>query len=159
MPSPGSPSGAGDPFTDLVNRLLGLTPDTAAPPARRVSIGRLLNGPARELLANAAEHAVEDGGAALGTDDLLWAATRIDRTRELLRDAGIDPDALGTELTDPDAASDPDADPGGSTLTPAAKRTLLTAHAHSLADQAPFIGPEHILSALLDSPRPGHDPD
>jgi len=159
MPSPGSSPGAGDPFTDMVNRLLGLTPGAAPPHARPVSIGRLLNEPARELLASAAEHAVEDGGAALDTDDLLWAATRIDHTRELLRDAGIDPDALGTELTDPDAESDPDADPGESTLTPAAKRTLLAAHARSLADQAPFIGPEHILAALLDDPRSGTDPD
>lgn len=152
-----SPSDADDPFVEMVNRLLGLTPETAPSHGRRVSIGRLLNDPARELLASAAEHATGGRGAVLDTDDLLWAATRTERTRELLRDAGIDPDALGAELTDPDAESDPDADPGESTLTPAAKRTLLAAHAHALADQVPFVGPEHILAALLDDRRSGNE--
>ncbi|MFJ9688600.1 ATP-dependent Clp protease ATP-binding subunit [Streptomyces bacillaris] len=144
----GSPSGSPDPFSDLLNRFFGMSPASSPPAVQRVPIGRLLTEPARELLDAAAGRAVQDGTSDLDTEHLLWAATRVEPTRRLLARAGVDPDALGERIAEvlPRASQEPSSEPG---LTPAAKRTLALAHARSQAAEVSYIGPEHILGALL----------
>jgi ATP-dependent Clp protease ATP-binding subunit ClpC len=80
------------PFDDFLARIYG----TGSPrqPARRVDITRLMSEPARELLGAAAAQAAGKGRADLDTEQLLWAAARLEPTRELLAHAGADPDAL-----------------------------------------------------------------
>ncbi|WP_197357115.1 ATP-dependent Clp protease ATP-binding subunit, partial [Streptomyces clavuligerus] len=146
-----SPFGSGDPFSDLFNRFFGMSPAASPPAVQRVPIGRLLSDSAQELLAAAGARAAEDGSD-LDTPHLLWAATRVPAGRQVLEQAGVDPDALadrvGRSLPTGTGAGEP-------ALTPAAKRALLAAHARSQALGASYIGPEHILAALADDPASG----
>ncbi|RKE22284.1 ATP-dependent Clp protease ATP-binding subunit [Streptomyces sp. TLI_171] len=152
MTMPGfGPLGSDDAFSELLNRFFGLNPSASPPAVQRVPIGRLLTESARELIARAELRAQEDGSTDLDTPHLLWAATRVDPARSLLAQAGADPDGLAAaiERTLPAGEADPAAEPA---LTPAAKRVLIGAHARSQAAGVSYIGPEHILSALLGDP-------
>ncbi|MEU6089603.1 ATP-dependent Clp protease ATP-binding subunit [Streptomyces sp. NPDC047085] len=150
----GSPFGSSDPFSELFNRFFGMSPATSPPAVQRVPIGRLLTESSQELLNLAAQKAVDDGTTDLDTEHLLWAATQVDPSRRLLAQVGVNPDNLATELAAvlPREARQPSAEPG---LTPAAKRTLASAFAHSQAAGVSYIGPEHILTALLDDVASG----
>ncbi|MDQ0994587.1 ATP-dependent Clp protease ATP-binding subunit [Streptomyces sp. V3I7] len=138
-----------DPFSDLLNRFFGISAASSPPAVQRVPVGRLLTDSSRELIARASQRAAEDGSEDLDTEHLLWAATQVEPARSLLARAGTDPDALAKELEGSLSAGSgtPSAQPG---LTPAAKRVLIGAHARSQAAGASYIGPEHILQALLD---------
>ncbi|MFB7513444.1 ATP-dependent Clp protease ATP-binding subunit [Streptomyces sp. NPDC056144] len=144
----GSPFGSSDPFSDLLNRFFGMSPASSPPAVQRVPIGRLLTESSRDLLNLAARKAAEDGTADLDTEHLLWATTQVDPSRRLLAQAGVDPAGLAAEIEKalPSESAEPSAEPG---LTPAAKRTLALAHATSQAAGVSYIGPEHILGALL----------
>ncbi|MEU3608077.1 AAA family ATPase, partial [Streptomyces sp. NPDC035033] len=150
----GSPFGPSDPFGDLLNRFFGMSPASSPPAVQRVPIGRLLTESSHELLGAAARKAVEDGTSDLDTEHLLWAAARTEPTRRLLARAGVDPDALADRIAEvlPHEAAEPSAEPG---LTPAAKRTLALAHATSQAAGVSYIGPEHILGALISDADSG----
>ncbi|WP_406117860.1 ATP-dependent Clp protease ATP-binding subunit [Streptomyces sp. NBC_00989] len=143
-----------DPFSELLNRFFGMSPASSPPAVQRVPIGRLLSEPSQELINLAAQRALEDGTSDLDTEHLLWAATKVDPARTLLAQAGVDPDALASQLAEilPHESSEPSSEPG---LTPAAKRTLATAYARSQRAGASYIGPEHILGALLDGTDTG----
>ncbi|MFF8883411.1 ATP-dependent Clp protease ATP-binding subunit [Streptomyces flaveolus] len=146
--------GSSDPFSDLLNRFFGMSPTSSPPAVQRVPIGRLLTESSQELLNLAARRAVEDGTSDLDTEHLLWAATKVDPARGLLARAGADPDALASRIAQvlPRESGEPSSEPG---LTPAAKRTLATAYARSQAAGVSYIGPEHILGALLDGADTG----
>ncbi|WP_225632911.1 ATP-dependent Clp protease ATP-binding subunit [Streptomyces solaniscabiei] len=146
--------GSSDPFSDLLNRFFGMSPTSSPPAVQRVPIGRLLTESSQELLNLAARRALEDGTSDLDTEHLLWAATKVDPARGLLARAGADPDALASRIAEvlPSESGEPSSEPG---LTPAAKRTLATAYARSQASGVSYIGPEHILGALLDGADTG----
>ncbi|MET7275802.1 ATP-dependent Clp protease ATP-binding subunit [Streptomyces flaveolus] len=146
--------GSSDPFSDLLNRFFGMSPASSPPAVQRVPIGRLLTESSQELLNLAARRALEDGTSDLDTEHLLWAATKVDPARGLLARAGADPDALASRIAEvlPSESGEPSSEPG---LTPAAKRTLATAYARSQAAGVSYIGPEHILGALLDGADTG----
>jgi ATP-dependent Clp protease ATP-binding subunit ClpC len=146
--------GSSDPFSDLLNRFFGMSPTSSPPAVQRVPIGRLLTESSQELLNLAARRALEDGTSDLDTEHLLWAATKVDPARGLLAQAGADPDALASRIAEvlPSESGEPSSEPG---LTPAAKRTLATAYARSQAAGVSYIGPEHILGALLDGADTG----
>ncbi|MGW7553148.1 ATP-dependent Clp protease ATP-binding subunit [Streptomyces rimosus] len=146
-----SPFGFGDPFSDLFNRFFGTSPAASPPAVQRVPIGRLLSDAAQELLATAGGRAAEDG-ADLDTAHLLWAAAQADPGRRLLAQAGADPDALVAQVEQSLPAGDGVEEPR---LTPAAKRALLRAHAKSQEAGASYIGPEHILAAVVEDPSSG----
>ncbi|MEU3660654.1 ATP-dependent Clp protease ATP-binding subunit [Streptomyces sp. NPDC032940] len=146
--------GSSDPFSDLLNRFFGMSPTSSPPAVQRVPIGRLLTESSQELLNLAARRAVEDGTSDLDTEHLLWAATKVEPARGLLAQAGVDPDTLASQIAKvlPRESAEPSSEPG---LTPAAKRTLATAYARSQAAGVSYIGPEHILGALLDGADSG----
>ncbi|MEU1597083.1 ATP-dependent Clp protease ATP-binding subunit [Streptomyces sp. NPDC005708] len=144
-----SPFGSGDPFSDLFNRFFGTSPATSPPAVQRVPIGRLLSESAHELLAAAGARAAEDGSD-LDAVHLLWAATQVPAARQVLQQAGADPDRLAADL---ESSLPSGTGTGEPALTPAAKRALLAAHARSQGAGSSYIGPEHILSALLDDAR------
>ncbi|MFE2554780.1 ATP-dependent Clp protease ATP-binding subunit [Streptomyces sp. NPDC059352] len=150
----GSPFGSSDQFSDLLNRFFGMSPASSPPAVQRVPIGRLLTESSRELLNLAARKAAEDGTSDLDTEHLLWATTQVDPSRRLLAQAGVDPEALAAEIDEvlPQESAEPSSEPG---LTPAAKRTLALAHATSQASGVSYIGPEHILGALLSDADSG----
>ncbi|POX47868.1 ATP-dependent Clp protease ATP-binding subunit [Streptomyces sp. Ru72] len=144
-----SPFGSGDPFSELFNRFFGMSPATSPPAVQRVPIGRLLSDSAHELLATAGARAAEDGSD-LDTVHLLWAATQVPAARQVLEQAGAAPGKLAGDLRESLPSGTGTGEPA---LTPAAKRALLAAHARSQAAGASYIGPEHILAAILDDPR------
>ncbi|WP_377267898.1 ATP-dependent Clp protease ATP-binding subunit [Peterkaempfera sp. SMS 1(5)a] len=148
VPSFGS-FGPSDPFSELLNRFFGMSAASSPPAVQRVPIGRLLTDSAQELIARASQKAAEDGSEDLDTQHLLWAATQVEPARALLARTGADPDELAGEIEEslPAGRGTPSAEPG---LTPAAKRVLIGAHARSQATGSSYIGPEHILLALLD---------
>ncbi|MEU6389152.1 ATP-dependent Clp protease ATP-binding subunit [Streptomyces sp. NPDC046939] len=146
-----SPFGSGDPFSDLFNRFFGTSPAASPPAVQRVPIGRLLSDASQELLATAGGRAAEDG-ADLDTVHLLWAATQVDPGRQLLAQAGADPDALADQVEQSLPTGGTVEEPR---LTPAAKRALLRAHAKSQEAGASYIGPEHILAAVVEDPSSG----
>ncbi|MGV9423214.1 ATP-dependent Clp protease ATP-binding subunit [Streptomyces sp. NPDC003656] len=150
----GSPFGSSDPFSDLLNRFFGMSPASSPPAVQRVPIGRLLTESSQELLNLAAQRAEEDGTSDLDTQHLLWAATKVEPSRRLLAQAGVNPDKLAQTIAEvlPSESGTPSAEPG---LTPAAKRTLADAFAQSQAAGVSYIGPEHILAALLDDADSG----
>ncbi|CAL9339413.1 ATP-dependent Clp protease ATP-binding subunit ClpC [Streptomyces sp. enrichment culture] len=150
----GSSFGSADPFSDLLNRFFGMSPASSPPAVQRVPIGRLLTESSRELLGLATRKAADDGTSDLDTEHLLWAATQVEPSRGVLSQAGVDPEALAGEIARvlPRESGEPSAEPG---LTPAAKRTLAAAYAHSQAAGVSYIGPEHILGALLDDTGSG----
>jgi ATP-dependent Clp protease ATP-binding subunit ClpC len=139
----------GSPFDEFLARFLG-----SGVPGRevqRVDITRLMTAQARELLTAAAQRVLDRGEMYLDTQDLLWAATQLEPTRQLLTRAGADPAKLAAEL---EAAS-----PGGRprqadtpALAPTAKRAILDAHQISRALGSTYIGPEHLLFALAANP-------
>ncbi|GEB54483.1 ATPase AAA [Streptomyces gardneri] len=151
----GSPFGSSeDPFSEMLSRFFGMSPASSPPAVQRVPIGRLLTESSHELLNLAARKAAEDGTSDLDTEHLLWATTQVDPSRRLLARAGVDTDTLAAEIETvlPGESAEPSAEPG---LTPAAKRTLALAHATSQASGVSYIGPEHILSALLNDADSG----
>jgi ATP-dependent Clp protease ATP-binding subunit ClpC len=145
------PEGSGpSPFDDFIARLSGASQGPPRP-GQRVDITRLLSGPARELLGAAATLTAELGGSDLDTEHLLWAAARLEPTRQMLARAGADPDALARTVEEQQrgaAASDQPPQ-----LTPGAKRALLDAHRISHSLGSTYIGPEHILFALAVNPE------
>ncbi|MGW2016986.1 ATP-dependent Clp protease ATP-binding subunit [Streptomyces sp. NPDC001927] len=150
--SPFGSLGGSDPFNELLNRFFGMSPAASPPAVQRVPIGRLLTDSARDLIGRATVRAAEDGSADLDTEHLLWACTQIDPARSLLAQSGADPDQLGASIAEvlPGESGVPSAEPG---LTPAAKRVLLRAYERSQESGVSYIGPEHILGALLDDPN------
>ncbi|GHF75769.1 ATP-dependent Clp protease ATP-binding subunit ClpC [Amycolatopsis bartoniae] len=139
--------GGGSPFDQFLAQFFG-----NAMPGRRpqsVDITRLLTDQARELISEAAEKAAEQGRADVDTEHLLWAATQVPVTRQLLENAGAKPDALagevggqpGAERTTPTA------------LAPGAKRALLDAHGIARSMGSSYIGPQHLLLALAVNPQ------
>ncbi|MHC5257618.1 ATP-dependent Clp protease ATP-binding subunit [Streptomyces sp. UC4497] len=151
-----SPFGFGpsDPFSEMFNRFFGTSPASSPPAVQRVPIGRLLTESSQELLNLAAQKAHDDGTSDLDTEHLLWATTQVEPSRRVLEQAGVDPDRLAEEIARilPQEAGQPSAEPG---LTPAAKRSLAAAHAQSQASGVSYIGPEHILGALIADPGTG----
>ncbi|MET8468808.1 AAA family ATPase [Streptomyces sp. NPDC006422] len=146
--------GSSDPFSEMFNRFFGTSPASSPPAVQRVPIGRLLTESSQELLNLAAQKAHEDGTSDLDTEHLLWATTKVQPSRRVLEQAGVDPDRLAEEIAKvlPQEAGQPSAEPG---LTPAAKRSLAAAHAQSQAAGVSYIGPEHILAALISDPGTG----
>ncbi len=139
------------PFDEFLARIYGGS--GPGRPVQRVDITRLMSGPARELLGTAAAQVAEHGGTDLDTEHLLWAAARLEPTRELLARAGADPDALAAESEQQMTGHERRGEPPQ--LTPGAKRALLDAHQISRAVGSTYIGPEHILFALAVNPESG----
>ncbi|ARF80559.1 ATP-dependent Clp protease ATP-binding subunit [Kitasatospora aureofaciens] len=149
------PFGSSDPFSDLLSRFFGMSPLASPPAVQRVPIGRLLSESSQELLGLAARRASEDGSSDLDTAHLAWAASRVEPSRRMLERAGVDPDQLSEALEHALPSGGPSSPDGRPALTPSAKRALLAAHARSQAVGASYIGPEHILGALLEQERSG----
>ncbi|CAM5705893.1 ATP-dependent Clp protease ATP-binding subunit OS=Streptomyces alboniger OX=132473 GN=CP975_19825 PE=4 SV=1 [Streptomyces alboniger] len=140
------PEGFGqDPFGELFARFLGSG-------RRQIDIGRLMSGPARQLVATAASYAAEHGRSDLDTEHLLRAALTIEPTRGLVARSGADPEQIAEEIDRHSAETEGAVPTQAVALTPAVKRALLDAHEVARAVGAGYIGPEHIVMALAANP-------
>ncbi|ASO19866.1 ATP-dependent Clp protease ATP-binding subunit ClpC [Actinoalloteichus hoggarensis] len=148
----GDPGGFdANPFEEFLARFFGSTDPRHG--VRRVDFTRLMSEQARAMVVAAAQHTADRGRDDLDAEQLLWAATRADATRELLSRAGTDPDQLAARI-------DEQTPPGrhreaAPMLTPAAKRALLDSFQLSRGLGSSYIGPEHLLLALAANPESG----
>jgi len=131
----------GDPFEEFLAQFFG------AQQGRRIDLARLMSQDARELIQSAAEKAAEWGSPDLDTEHLLWALCQREPLRQLLARTGAEPGALASEIEGRARRGEPRDQPPA--LTPAAKRALLQAHQLSRTLGASYLGPEHILLALV----------
>ena len=141
-------------FDDFFSRFFGEATAGPSRPIRRapeqkveqVDVTELFSDATSELLQRAAERAVEWGSLDLDTDHLLLAALEDDVVAHILQQAGAEPKLIAEEIEEK-------ADKGKTTgvspsLSPHAKRAILSAYeeARELGDS--YIGPQHVLLAL-----------
>ena len=146
----GSPLG-GSLFDEFFGRFFdegpqGTAPGRAAVPRRteQVDITRYFSDATTELLQRAARSAMEQGSLDLTDEYLLFAALEDPTVRRVLDAA--DADQIHAQLEESDEKGGPtDVAPS---LSPGAKRALLTAYEESRALGSSYIGPEHVLLAL-----------
>ncbi|KWW99587.1 ATP-dependent Clp protease ATP-binding subunit [Carbonactinospora thermoautotrophica] len=139
------------PLDELLARFFGEMPGFDTPShLQRVDLGRLLSEDAIELLRIATRQAAAWGSPDLDTEHLLWAATQMEPTQRVLRQAGADPAALARAIEDRIQRAEPRQGP--LLLTPAAKRALLDARQAARATGASYVGPQHIVLALSANP-------
>ncbi|KAA9151219.1 ATP-dependent Clp protease ATP-binding subunit [Amycolatopsis acidicola] len=137
-------AGGPSPFDQFLAQFFGQSMPSRRP--QSVDITRLLTDQARELISTAATKAAEGGRPDVGTEHLLWAATQLPVTRELLTNAGLKPDELAEELSRGFQHTGEPVTP--SALAPGAKRALLDAHSIARGLGSSYIGPQHLLLAL-----------
>jgi ATP-dependent Clp protease ATP-binding subunit ClpC len=139
--------GPGDPgsFDEFLARFFGSGPG-ARGPVRRVDLTRLMSAGARELVAAAAQLALDRGDTDLDAQHLLLASTQLEPTRQWLTRAGADPDTIARMLDERMQRGQPTG--RAPALTPAAKRALLDGHQVSRSLGSTYIGPEHVLMAI-----------
>ncbi|HEX3592716.1 MAG TPA: ATP-dependent Clp protease ATP-binding subunit [Pseudonocardiaceae bacterium] len=145
---PGSGQFGPGPFDDFLSRFFGT--GAQGQPMQWADIVRVMSEPARTFTADAAAKAAEWGDASMDTHHLLWAATKTPSTRQLLAHAGADPDAVANAVTR--LTPHGEAHSGPVSLTPAAKRVLLSAYRISRATGESYLGPAHILLAMSANP-------
>src|SRR5215210_6931196 len=147
--------GGGSLFDDFFGRFfdeepLGETRRGSAVPRRQaeqVDITQFFSDATSELLQRAAQQAVEWGSLDLTSEHLFYAALEDNVVRRVLEGAGADPEQVRAQLEE-------EVQKGGRTdvapsLAPDAKRALLAAYEESRTLGASYIGPEHVLLALL----------
>jgi ATP-dependent Clp protease ATP-binding subunit ClpC len=132
-----------DPFEDFLTRFFG--PASGQP--RRIDLARLMSQDSREVLRAAAEKAGALGSTELDTEHVLWALTQREPARQLLARAGADPATLAAEIERRDQRGPARTEPAA--VSPAVKRALLQAHQLARALGSSYLGPEHMLLALV----------
>ncbi|MEW6635634.1 MAG: Clp protease N-terminal domain-containing protein, partial [Actinomycetota bacterium] len=150
-----SPFGGGSLFDDFFSRFFEEEPAFAGRRipisgerrrAEQVDVTRFFSDATNELLQRAARRAMEWGSLDLTDEHLLYAALEDGVVRRVLESIDADPDAIAAHL-------EGEAEKGGRkdvapSLSPGAKRALLSAYEESQALGASYIGPEHVLLAL-----------
>src|ERR1700754_3755965 len=132
---PGSGQFGPGPFDDFLSRFFGT--GAQGQPMQWADIVRVMSEPGRTFTADAAAKAAEGGDASLDPHHLLWAATKTSSTRQLLAQAGADPDAIADAVTR--LTPHGEAHSGPVSLTPAAKRVLLSAYRISRATGESYL--------------------
>ena len=112
----------------------------------QTDITQLFSDATRDLLQRAAQTAAGWGSLDLDTDHLLHGALSEEVVIHVLEQAGADPKAIAAQIEDEaDRGKPVDVSPS---LTPDAKRAILTSYEEARELGASYIGPEHILLAL-----------
>src|SRR5919205_2109667 len=152
--------GGGSLFDDFYNRFFDEAPEGAhripiggggaaprGPQAEQVDITQFFSDSTSELLQRAAQQAAEWGSLDLNTEHLLWGALGDEVVRRVIEGVDADPEALRAQIEE-------EVSKGGRTdvspsLAPDTKRALLSAYEESQALGSSYIGPEHVLLALV----------
>jgi ATP-dependent Clp protease ATP-binding subunit ClpC len=153
----GGPSlSSGSIFDDFFSRFLDAPEGGMSSPTRRttpsrgaeqVDITQFFSDSTSALLQRAAQRAGEWGSVNLDDEHLLHAALEDGVVRRLIEEVDADPDQIRAQIEE-------EAERGGRLevspeLSPEAKRALLAAYEESRALGASYIGPEHVLLALM----------
>src|SRR5215217_3220211 len=153
----GGPSlSGGSIFDDFFSRFLDAPEGGMSSPTRRttpsrgteqVDITQFFSDSTSALLQRAAQRAGEWGSVNLDDEHLLHAALEDGVVRRAIEEVDADPDQIRAQI-------EVEAERGGRLevspeLSPEAKRALLAAYEESRALGASYIGPEHVLLALM----------
>ncbi|GAA1217517.1 ATP-dependent Clp protease ATP-binding subunit [Prauserella alba] len=138
------------PFDQLLAQFFGGS-SRGGTPGRQAPLGitRLMSEQALALLSASVQRVAAQGRAELDSLHLLWGATQVPGSRELIQRAGGDPDALATRIGEHSERGSTGGPSAAPILTPGAKRILMDAHQISRQLRSSYIGPEHILLALV----------
>jgi ATP-dependent Clp protease ATP-binding subunit ClpC len=128
------------------------TPPPGGPEIRHLDITEFFSTSTRRVVRRAGELAVQRGSQEVDDDDLLGAVLEDEGIERLLARLDIDPGQLQQQLARlrpqaPLFTGSPDS------LTPDAKRALLTAFDMSRAMRSSYLGPEHLLLAMAADPN------
>ena len=137
------------PFDDMFNRFFGT--ERPRPQVQRVDLGRLLNDEAKRLVATAREAAKQWDSSELTPEHLLYAAAQVETSQNILKELGIDPDELATQMYERITAVPSEPRSGDLPLSPATKLALRTAQQQAYQAGASYVGPEHILLGIASS--------
>jgi ATP-dependent Clp protease ATP-binding subunit ClpC len=141
-------------FDSLLSELFDAAgPSAVARPVSSggLSLGDLLDPQAHEVVSKAIRAAVEWGGRELDSAHLLWAATQVPPTAEMLGESGVQVDELAAALR---ASSKAQQALSGTqpllkpVLSSCARRALLGAHQQALTEGADAVGARHVLLGL-----------
>ncbi|MBV9454306.1 MAG: AAA family ATPase [Rubrobacter sp.] len=151
--------GGGSLFDDFFNRFFDASEGPRSMPiggegtttpgrqrAEQVDITQFFSDSTSELLQRAAQKAAEWGSLDLNAEHLLWSALQDEVVRRVLERLDADAEAIRAQLEE--EISKGSRAEGSPSLTPDAKRALLSAYEESQTLGASYIGPEHILLAL-----------
>ncbi|MGH3630754.1 MAG: Clp protease N-terminal domain-containing protein, partial [Sciscionella sp.] len=142
-------------FDDFLARMFGssgVTPGGGPSQARRIDISTMMTEQAQQLLVAAARYAGERGHAELDSLHLIIAMTQDEQVSALLTSAGGDVSAIATDAERKlPGAGTPNSEQRA--LTAATKQTLLEALQAARALGSTYIGPEHILLAMVANPN------
>jgi ATP-dependent Clp protease ATP-binding subunit ClpC len=121
------------------------------PEVRHLDITQFFSESTRRVVRRAGELAQQRGSSEVDDDDLLGAVLEDEGIERLLARLDIDPGQLLQQLAAmrpqaPLSTGSPDS------LTPDAKRALLTAFDMSRAMRSSYLGPEHLLLAMAADP-------
>ncbi|HEY0560153.1 MAG: ATPase [Mycobacterium sp.] len=121
------------------------------PEVRHLDITQFFSESTRRVVRRAGELAQQRGSSEVDDDDLLGAVLEDEGIERLLARLDIDPGQLLQQLAGmrpqaPLSTGSPDS------LTPDAKRALLTAFDMSRAMRSSYLGPEHLLLAMAADP-------
>ena len=112
----------------------------------QMDVTQLFSDATRELLQRAAQTAAEWGSLDLDTDHLLFGALSDEVVVHVLEQAGANPKAIAAQIEDEaDRGKPVDVSPS---LSPDAKRAILSSYDEARELGASYIGPEHILLSL-----------
>ncbi|MGV9680174.1 ATP-dependent Clp protease ATP-binding subunit [Nocardia sp. NPDC003482] len=144
-------------FDDIFSRFFG-TGLTAQPPVQRTDLARLLSDNAKNLLTEARDAARQWGNSEITPEHLLYAAARVQPSRTVIGELGLDPDKIADQMREAmnrNGSSAAGQDDGVVGFGPAARLTLRAAQRSAAEAGASYIGPEHILLGIAsnsDSP-------
>ncbi|GAB3618442.1 ATP-dependent Clp protease ATP-binding subunit [Okibacterium endophyticum] len=148
MPTFFSSAGAGDgSFDEFIARYL--QGQRAAQSGRSIDITRLLSRRTHELLAAAANYAVEHGHSEVDALHILRASLEQSPAADAIRQTGADPSALASAVEERLPQKSGAEIEGRPSLTPSAQRALLDAHQVARAFGSTYIDPEHLFFALV----------
>lgn len=142
-------------FDEFLVRFFGPSAGGSRGPVRRVDLTRLMSAAGRELVASAAQLAIDRGDTDLDAQHLLLAATRMEPTRRWLTRADVEPEAIAGMIDERLQPTEPTG--RAPSLTPAAQRALLDGHQVARSVRATYIGPSTSCSPSgpTRSRRPG----
>ena len=112
----------------------------------QIDVTQLFSDSTRDLLQRAAQTAAGWGSLDLDTDHLLHGALSDEVVVHVLEQAGADPKAIAAQIEDEaDRGKEVDVAPS---LSPDAKRVILSSYDEARELGSSYIGPEHVLLAL-----------
>ncbi|MEO6827453.1 MAG: ATP-dependent Clp protease ATP-binding subunit [Microbacteriaceae bacterium] len=148
MPTSFGPAGPGNgSFDEFLARYL--QGQRAAQSGRPVDISRLLSRRTHEVLAQAAQFAIEQGHSDVDALHILRVMAQLSPAVDAIKNAGADPAEIAKAAEQRLPAASTERSDSPPALTPSAQRALLDAHQVARSFGSTYVDPEHLFLALV----------